>query len=259
MSDADLKAVETQMSSIPPFDVVSPSIPVSVFCFQGEVMLAALRNDRAALLAAGLAAEVVDALQQRLGALATAEACWQYFRLQGRPAAQTALEASGYGLRSETYAAVEWGLRDHPEALAALPRIREGSGLADCCADLEALATLVRANASKFAIPGFDARAWANTCEAKAAEIRRGTADWKVDQTQADLLDRRNRAYTLAVETVSQVRAAAQFAFRNEAADRHLGPYRDQYTIARVRRTRLRAAASGSPTQPTQPVPSNPS
>jgi hypothetical protein len=255
MSDAELKSVESQLHSILPVDVVTPSIPVSVFCYQGELMLAALENDRAVLEAAGLAPTVIDALPQRLGALATAEASWQVFRLQGRPDAQNALEDSGYKLREETYSVVEWGLRDHPGALAPLPRIREGTGLADLCADLEALATLVRANAATFAIPGFDANAWANLCEAKAGELRKGAAGWKLDRTQAELLDRRNRAFTLAAQTVSRVRAAAQYAFRNEADGRRLSPYRDQYTIDRQRRSRSRTATQPSPQPPSPQMP----
>lgn len=64
---------------------MTPTIPVSVFCYQGELMLAALKGDRPLLEAAGLAPAIIDALPLRLGALATAEASWQSERQASDP------------------------------------------------------------------------------------------------------------------------------------------------------------------------------
>jgi hypothetical protein len=219
--------------------------PVPVFCAQGELMRVAAARDHDRLVAAGVAPTVFDAFGTQLSALATVEAEWQMYRIQGRPQAQVELEDSAFELRNEAIAAVQWGLRDVPDAVARLSHIREGQGLVDTLADLEELAVLLRAYADKVSIPGYDARAEGTRCESKAAEVRTGTAQWKLDQTQAELLDRRNRAFSLATKTAATIRSAAQYAFRDHD-ERRVAPYRDQYTADKRRRSRQR---------PTDPAP----
>jgi len=245
MSNPDLYAITPLLATLAKEEVSSPTMPVPVFCAQGELMRVAALRDHDRLVAAGVAPTAFADFGTQLGALATAEAEWQIYRLQGRPQAQLELEDSAFEQRNEAIAAVQWGLREVPDAVARLSRIRDGQGLIDTLADLEELAVLLRTHADKVAIPGYDARAEALQCERKAAEVRTGAAQWKLDQTQAELLDRRNRVFTLAAKTAATIRAAAQYAFRDHD-ERRVSPYRDEYTAEKRRRARQR---------PTEPAP----
>jgi hypothetical protein len=250
MSHNDLSSITPTLATLAPDQVANPAMPVPVFCSQGELLRVAALRDRERLVAAGLAPTALDQLGLQLSALATAEAEWQMYRLQGRPQAQIELEDSAFELRNEAIAAVQWGLRGVPDAVACLTHIREGQGLIDTLADLEELAVLLRAHADKVEIPGFNASAEAAKCEQKAAEVRTGAAQWKLDQSQAELLDRRNRVFSLAAQTAATIRSAAQYAFR-EQDERRTAPYRDQYAADKRRRNRQRPL---DPT-PEAPVP----
>jgi hypothetical protein len=250
MSHSDLSSILSQLAAVSSDQVSSPTTPVPVFCSQGELMRVAALRDHDRLVAAGLAPTILDAFGTQLSALATADAEWQIFRLQGRPQAQLELEDSAFELRNEAIAAVQWGLRAVPDAVGRLSHIREGQGLVDTLADLEELAVLLRTYGDRMAIPGFDAAAEAAKCEQKAAEVRTGAAQWKLDQSQAELLDRRNRAFTLAAQTAATIRSAAQYAFRDQD-ERRTAPYRDLYAADKRRRYRQRP---GEPA-PEAPVP----
>ena len=254
MSNPDLYAITPLLATLAKEEVSSPTMPVPVFCAQGELLRVAALRDHDRLVAAGVAPTVFDAFGTQLSALATAEAEWQIYRLQGRPQAQLELEDSAFEQRNEAIAAVQWGLREVPDAVARLSHIREGQGLVDTLADLEELAVLLRTHADKVAIPGYDARAEALKCERKAAEVRTGAAQWKLDQTQAELLDRRNRAFTLAAKTAGMIRSGAQYAFRDHD-ERRVSPYRDEYTAVKRRRSRQRPTDPAPAPAPAPPSP----
>ncbi|MBI5478945.1 MAG: hypothetical protein HY906_08825, partial [Deltaproteobacteria bacterium] len=203
MSQADLKALAADLGAIAPPDVRPPGIPVGVYVHQGQLILTASVRDRAELLAAGVKPVDLDTLEVRLGGLTTADAEWQVYRFQGRPPAQVALEQTAFMLRDDTVRSAQWGLREQEAAQASIARIQEGDGLVDCLKDLEELAALLRKEAAHFDLPGFDAPARATECEQTAATVHKGSAEWKLDETQARLQDRRDRAFTLVDKPIT--------------------------------------------------------
>lgn len=238
MSEADLQAVGSALTAIPGDAVRKPTVPVEVYCHQGERIWEAVKRDREAIIAVGIGADVVDSLPARLGALRTADAEWQVRKKRGRPEDQVKREAAGFLSRNEAAATARFGLRGDARAQEVLDEVQKGDGLADMLDDMEKLSVLYRENHAGFRLPGFDARAEATRLESEAAAIRAGSAAWRVEESSDTLKDRRDRAFTYADMAIDEVRAGARFAFRGDRDDRRMAPYVDTYSAETNRRSR---------------------
>ncbi|MBI5480836.1 MAG: hypothetical protein HY906_18400, partial [Deltaproteobacteria bacterium] len=236
MSEAHVKAVEAALAAIPDGEVRSPDMPIGTFAQQGEVLRVAAERDRADLLQASVDAALIDGLDAQLGAVRTTDAKWQVSRLQGRPQELVIQEQAAFALRDDTLKAASWALREDEDALVKLAKIREGDGVPDMLQDHEALAAFLRTYAPKIKLQGFDPGARATECEEMARVTRAMSAKWKLDESQRNLLQLRDRAFTLCAKTLQTIRGAAEFKFGKD--EQRIAPYRDRYTMARTRRSR---------------------
>ncbi|MBI3070774.1 MAG: hypothetical protein HYY84_01475 [Deltaproteobacteria bacterium] len=251
MSVQDVRAVESAMMAIPADEVRKPSIPVEAYCHQGERIVEATKRDREALTATGIAAETVDTLPVRLGALRTTDAEWLVRRTRGRPPEQVEREAAGFRSRNESFATARFGFRNDPDVQVVLDDIQKGDGVVDMLDDMEKLAVLYREKGARIAIPNFDARKEADRLESEARAIREGSAAWRVEESSETLKERRDRAFTYADRAIGEIRAAARYAFRNDRDDARIAPYVDNYSANAARRTRAKATKAATTTTTT--------
>lgn len=251
MSQADLEAMRSVLSSIASVDVDEPDIPVATVLQEAHDLNALLREPRVRtrLLEAGLGGAELEKLPIAEGALRAAQSEWAVVRERGKSDAQKDREARGAALRSELVAACRWNLRDDRKAMAVLSAVQEGEGVADLVQDLEDLAALASLHLQRFvADQTFDPVAQSEAARSLAAEIRAGLSESRQTTPQDAAKELRDRAYTYLDDLSARVREAGRYVFR-----------RDPVTAARFgsaykRRKRRRAGGGGGTPAPNPPV-----
>ena len=160
----------------------------------------------------------VEALAVALEASREAQARWILVRDAAKPQAQRDREAAGYKLRSDFFSACDLHLDGVEGVATALSNLREGSGVPDLIADLEALALLGTLN--REALEGDETFPIADKLEearALARELSLGLSQFRNPGTQLEARDLRDRARVHLERAVATVRKAGRHAFRDDA------------------------------------------
>ena len=218
MPNPSLDALRPTLLAIPLEDVKVPHIPPKVTHQEAEALLIFVQKpDHLPLFdRLGLSPQVASATLA-LQASREAQSLWTTARDANKPEAQKAREDDGYTLRAEILAACDWNLRADEAALRVLARIREGEGVADLVADLEALALLCEQNSAAFAADQTFALAErVEQAKSLALDISQGLARFQTEISQSELLDLRNRAWTHLQAIVAELRQGGRYLFRNE-------------------------------------------
>jgi hypothetical protein len=247
MGQTELESLRPTLLAIPAEDVDAPNLPMAV-ALQEAHDLHTLASDaavRTKLLAVGIRAEDVDALHTAVVAARQAQSAWVVVRDRSKSDAQKQREAAGYALRADLLAACRWNLRADRVARATVQAIAEGEGVADLIQDLVDLAALVERHPGAFGgDTTFDAATQVSAARDRAAELEAGTSAERLETTQREAKDLRDRAYTYLDDRVALLREAGRYAYRDDEATwrRFTSEYRRRHR----RRGASAAAASDS-------------
>jgi hypothetical protein len=132
-------------------------------------------------------------------------------------------------LRADLLAAATYALRNIPDAVRAIRKIREGSGHSDMIADLKALAELGRKYMPQFEAVKLDA-GLIDSADTKADELSILFARAFIEKNTSGPKDLRDRAFTHMRKLMGDVLDAAEYVFRKdrERLDFYYSSYRSR-------------------------------
>lgn len=184
----------------------------------GEARLLAevARRHRAALLAIGVPAAVLDSLDERATTVEGAQLAQRQLA-RGKGAEELATTQQATQLRAEILRAVRFAMRHDPAVLRRVEAIHEGTGPDDLVADLVACAELCDAHGPQLEDVQVDPFALAQACRALHAGLSANLRDRRLRSVTAlQHTDTRDRAVAHLLDAMTEVRAAGLFLFRNE-------------------------------------------
>jgi hypothetical protein len=190
-------------------------MPVDQAIKEGEIMAAAAQQDAQALAAVGVDFARIQELMDAVGVLRLAQAkltaAIGELKEAGRQWA--AEEPGAYELRSELLAALTYALRNVPDAVKALRKIREGTGNPDMIQDLMALAQLGKKYLQQLLAIKFDANLLDATAK-KADDLGKLYAKAFIEKGTVSSREVRDRAFTYMRMVMGEILDAAEYAFR---------------------------------------------
>jgi hypothetical protein len=206
-------------------------IPVGIYIQEAENLYMCALDDKEALMAAGLAPELIEDLPTRCGALKKAESEWQK---EWKTTNKSALEWKkqspiAYDLRKKLLADFLYAFRKHPGLVKKVRAISPIGGHARMIEDLNDLSLLGKDNTRLLEAINFDL-----SLLDKAAQTSREMTVFldemnrnkeRYEHSEAKKI--RDQAYTHLKEAVDEILEAGKYAFRQDK--KHLGKYASEY------------------------------
>jgi hypothetical protein len=236
-----LSAIKSDLEGLKPEQIRTPNLPIATALQEASDLVRLCRAERVhtAITKVGQSPDFVGVLEQRIDAAREAQSIWVSVRDQTKSSALVKLEERAGQLRGDLLAAGRWNLREDREAQTTLSTIRGGDTVADLVQDLFDLATLYEKHRAAFETDqSFDAGARSGEAREVATQLSASISEERLGSGPAEIRDMRNRAFTYLDNLVSEVRAAARYAFRSE-------PDFSRRFASRYRRRIRRAAKSG--------------
>ena len=238
----DFEAVAARLAAIEQERVRYPDMPIDVALKEAGIMAAAAEEDCPKLTAVGMDAGKVPALSTAVAALSFAQA--RYVAAMGEVKAAAGewaqQEPGALELRSEILAAAAFALRNTPEAVKAVRRIRQAGSRADMIGDLEALAELGSKYEGQLKAVNFDTKLLGTAAETATA-LRKVYAKAFLEKTTTGAREIRDRAFTHMRSCMAEVLEVATYALRKDPE--RLVYYHSSY---RSRNRRAAQAAAGA-------------
>jgi len=231
-----------------PVDAVrEPEMPIDVFLREGRAVLAGCAEHEGALAAVGVTTEMRATADKYLSALDSTETIWQAERKGAARRTEFAkLIGEGEAVRSDILAAGDLALRKSQEGQERLSRIREGEGLPDLAMDLGECAVLLTDARSLFEAISYPVDDKAQDAARLRDAISAGLAAEDAGKTLSQAKDDRDRVYTLARESISELRAFARFAFRDDRTPARRNLFASDWVRRKNRKATTAATATGT-------------
>jgi hypothetical protein len=203
---------------MPASAAMSPTVPVDKEVQEAENTLTWCQPDKARLIAGGLDWTLVEDLPVRAAALRHAESLWFATRFTNEEAEQlwNVKSPGGFDLRNEILHHALRGYRKHPDLLARVQKVAEGSGNDDMIQDLSDLAVLCKANPEPLKTINFDMTTIdlaIDFSSSLGALLAAATTDRQA-QDKARVI--RDKAYAHLKEALDEIREAGQYVFYRE-------------------------------------------
>lgn len=196
-------------------EVREPSMPIDVFVQEAHDLYNWCLTDKAALVAEGLDASIIDTLPQKALALSYAQSVWNVdFATKNESQVRwNQILPQGVELRATMMHYFRFAYRNNSELLENLKRIEEGSGNTDTIQDLSDLAALGKANKMPLLTTTFDV-AMLDTAMELASEMAGLLGSANGDRRKSsELKIFRDKAYTSVKESVDNIRTVGKFVF----------------------------------------------
>jgi hypothetical protein len=222
-----------RLQSIEPDGLLEPKVQLPLVIDEARELHEILQRPavRERLRAVGVKESAFDDLFVAITALVECERRWSAARDAAKTERQAEAETLGYALRDEMVAACRFHLGG-VEVLELLARVTDGENPRDLVQDLRELSAFLRDQADAFAA---DATFEPLVCSEEASELAAAIAvDQQPDSAALELLEWRDRAFTLLCELVQELRQAGAYAFRGSLSAR--GYFACDTTPARRRR-----------------------
>jgi len=215
------------------------NIPAATCIQEANDLYHWVQEDKEALLASGLAWELVEDLPARSEALAKAEALWQtqWLDRQKNSREWNTRSPLAYDLRNRLLADFRYAFRNHPALLTPLRTNSLRKSHPRMIQDLNDLSVLGRGNRQLLEAIGFDMslleKAAQTSTEMASLLARTTTARMEQGQNKKN----RDRAYTHLKEAVDEIRRAGQYVFRRDK-ERYRGYISDHLRQKKIRLSR---------------------
>lgn len=215
--EQDYEALLATLHEIPPGEVVAPRLRVADAAQEADDLYECAVKDRAALVASGLAWDVVESLPVRAGALRHAESIWIAERKRGKAAHAEfrALVPRARALRKEMSEVFRYAYRSDRRLLRTVKGITRRRGSPELIQQLHSLAAVGRANTADLRAVSFD-MPLLHAAEELGDAMAESLASWRSMRSGMDSRFVRDRAYTYVVQGMAEVRGAGKFAFRRD-------------------------------------------
>jgi len=215
MSKQDYDAKISGIKAIPKNDVKNPNMPVGEAIQEAEDLAAWSVSDKETLIKAGLDWVLAEDLPLRAGACRYAQSLWKRDAQSVDEAEKEWVSRSpeAYDLRDVLLHDFTFAFRQHPDLIAKVQTIREGSSRADMLQDLSDLSVLGKANPDLLQKIGFDMKKLnqaAVMSDDLAAVLALANGD---DGNEDDAKEMRDRAYTYMKQAVDEIRNTGQYVF----------------------------------------------
>lgn len=225
----DYEATLPLAKAILPDDIKTPSMPVGIYSQEAEDLYRWSLKDKDKLLGAGVPETHFELLNQAAGGLRQAQSVWSEELKTQKDAERQWAEQSpeAFDLRDRMLHTLRYAYRNHPDLLANVSAIAEGSGSADMVQDLNDIAVLGKANPEPLQAINFD-MALLDVCagtSAQMADIRAMANGEKFEANES--LTIRNRMFTLLKTYVDSIRDAGKYIFWRD--ERRLIGYTSQF------------------------------
>lgn len=218
MSDhEDFNTLAKEIRSINKYNLRQIDMPIEEAIKEGEIMAAALEEDRQKFEDVGFEGSETDRFIMAVGALRYAQANYTSSLGEVRESAQLWYEGEDKGtrLKKDILAAENYALKNVPKAMKAIRRIRKGSSDADLIMDLASLAEVGKKYLDEMRAINFDIDLL-NNAESTADELGRLHAKAFVDKDSIVPKLERDQAFTFMRHCMSEVLCAAEYVFRND-------------------------------------------
>lgn len=161
--------------------------------------------------------DIVD-LGARIALLDRAETAWITARRRTAPKNVTKARAAGTALRSSAVRALRYFAKHDSEVQVQLNEIQEGDGDVDLVDDLGRLADLVDTHSALLTKDKKLPKERGDALRKVARELEDGILDRDTSPEAREAVDRRNRAFWWLQDLVSEIRAAGQYVFDDDAS-----------------------------------------
>jgi len=232
------------LDSVPTDEVRSPDMPIDIFIAESTTMVLAAQEHAHDLEAVGYTQDMAKHFESLVLALDSAQAVWSSERKKGRTEETARIMDEAVRFRSWVMDAAALAFRKNSEGRARLSMIRENEGMPDVIADLRDLAIMLTDFPESFEAIRVNVEKNVRASSELGAKLQVQLAQERVNGTISNSKELRDRAYTLAREGVSELRAYASFAFRDDATDSRRGRFLSSYHRTRGKRQRQNARAS---------------
>jgi hypothetical protein len=214
---------------------------------EGGIMAAAAQEDLPKLKAVGLDPAEIAALTAAVGAVSYTQAKFIAAMGEMKDAARqwSEEEPQALELRADILAAAAYALRNVPDAVRAVRRIRQGSSGADMIQDLQSLAELGRKYQKELQTINFDGKLL-DTASQKSDALRKVYAKASVEKATAGAKDLRDRAFAYMRLCMAEVLDAAEYALRKDPS--RLDYYHSAYRSRRSGSSEPAAAETAAAT-----------
>jgi hypothetical protein len=211
VAEGDLRK---RAAEIPHKDVLEPSMPVGVYAQEAYSTCWFAQDDRELLVRAGLDWGIVEELPRRIDSLRRAEAEWWKVRHSETPSERECVELRerAVSLRKSIIRDAEYAWHQDSHMLSLLRGIKKGSGDADLTMDLTHLQRFLSDHSQSLVECGVDPSKFEelDDCADRLPGI---VAQYDCEKQASDsALTARNRAYTLVVVALEELRRCARYA-----------------------------------------------
>lgn len=220
-------------------DVRKPNVPMAIYHQEANDLLVFLSHDSGwqRLYAVGLDPTAASAVEQALTVSRTAQSAWFVASRPRKEEEHTTREVRASELRAEAMSACRFNLRSDRGMQGVLDRIDDGSGIADLAADCVDLAKLIHDNLLAFEKDmSFDAKSVADELAEIGPLITAATSARRAAEGTSELIDARDRAFTVLDNILDEVRVAGRHAFRKTNDVRRFGSDYQRRILSRSRR-----------------------
>ncbi len=228
--------IETHAAALATYDpatLTGPDIPAAVYLHEGDQTVALLADPKIGpTIAKHLEMpDVAGQLTTRIATFREAQQGWWLKSSRRKPEDQATDEVDLAERVAEGLAQLEWWGRRDRLLQDNIEKLREGTGIADLLTDGDDTAKLLDDHSARFPADGdYNPGAAASDLRDLTARVRAGQIGFHLDTTQAKLVETRDRAFAWCDELLTEIRAAARFAFRKDKATA------SRFTSAYVRR-----------------------
>jgi hypothetical protein len=199
-------------------EVKEPRIPVSIALQEAEYLYHWSKDDAEPLKVVGITMAMIKDLPVCAGACREAQSIWtKDYRSQQDAQKEWSKQAPlAYEFKNDLLQTLSFAYRKHPDLLARVKAIKEGTGHADMIQDLNDIAVLGRENHAPLTAISVDL-SLLETAATKAdvlADLLGEANGDKADQNESKII--RDKAYTHLKALVDEIREAGKYVFRKD-------------------------------------------
>ena len=208
----DFDAVESDIVSIPPPEIIEPKIPMGICIDRAEALCSRGNGDKEPLLKAGMPENALIKLQQATGAARHAQA--QYMNVEDIKIQWQEESGEGFALLERLIHDMKFAYRNNPKVLAMITSATKRASIAEKIQQLANISAIGKANPEELKMIGnFD---FSLLDKAEALSARLGNLHGDVENADNSARILRNQTYTFLHRCMKQVQEYGKYVFHDD-------------------------------------------